>query len=316
MYFLRHSYSNFTDLSKPPGQAPVKGPAKTERDKFQILDVAEMPPLIAAWADALSQVDKSVSPFTIDPANRRYVFPEPALLVNTTPDRQRKFLHHWTLLRDGFTYMLSQWEHSQLLSAQEWRDVLEGHMMKRGHPDSKAYRRSKQLEDRIRPALQACNITSVEGFPVPPESLPKFSLAHARQIVWQVAETNFRFEFCALDRCASMKDRLEDVKACFAGRMLIGAPLEMSKCGFAVEKIEQRHRYFVRAATLMLDWNTQSPRPPVITRGFLEHSNWCASQMQGLETAVCRYYTQAFWEYFGHAAVVPLRLDHNIEGEI
>ncbi|KAJ6619653.1 hypothetical protein B0H10DRAFT_1946699 [Mycena sp. CBHHK59/15] len=302
--------------SKPPGQAPVKGPANTERDKFQILDVAEMPPSIAAWADALSQVDKSVSPFTIDPADRRYVFPEPALLVNTTPDRQRKFLHHWTLLRDGFTYMLSQREHSQLLSAQEWRDVLEGHMTKRGHPDSKTYRRSKQLEDRIRPALQACNITNVEGFPVPPESLPEFSLAHAREIVWQVAEINFRFEFCALDRRASMKDRLEDVKACFAGRMLIGAPLEMSKRGFAAEKIEQRHRYFVRAATLMLDWNTQSPRPPVITRGFLEHSNWCASQMQSLETAVCRYYTQAFWEYFGRAAVVPLCLDHNIEGEI
>ncbi|KAJ6576260.1 hypothetical protein B0H10DRAFT_1963576 [Mycena sp. CBHHK59/15] len=121
------------------GKHRVKGPAKTERDKFQILDVAEMPPSIAAWADALSQVDKSVSPFTIDPADRRYVFPEPALLVNTTPDRQRKFLHHWTLLRDGFTYMLSQREHSQLLSAQEWRDVLEGHMTKRGHPDSKTY---------------------------------------------------------------------------------------------------------------------------------------------------------------------------------
>ncbi|KAJ7121071.1 hypothetical protein C8R44DRAFT_787309 [Mycena epipterygia] len=65
----------------------------------------------------------------------------------------------------------------------------------------------------------------------------------------------------------------------------------------------------------MLDWNTKSPRPPIITHGFLEHSNWYPFQMQGLETAVCQYYTQAFWEHFGRAAVIPLRLDHNVEKE-
>jgi hypothetical protein len=116
-----------------------------------------------------------------------------------------------------------------------------------------------------------------------------------------------------------MKDRVDDIKACFAGHMLIGAPLEMSKRGFAAEKIEQRHRSFVKAATLMLDWNTRSPRPSVITRGFLQLSNWTLSQMQGLETAVCGYYTQAFWEHFGRAAVIPLRLQHDLqkeEGEI
>ncbi|KAJ7746140.1 hypothetical protein DFH07DRAFT_748528 [Mycena maculata] len=325
MYVLHKLYLNFTDPSKPPGKAQVKGPAttelpakgptKTDWDKFQYLNIPEMPPSIAPWADALAQVNKSVAPFTSDPADRQYVFPEPALLVNTMHEPQHKFLHHWTLLRDGFAYILSQPEHSQLLSTQEWRDILEGHMTKRGHPDSKTYRRSAQLEDRKHPALQACNITSAEGFPVPPQSLPEFSVAQTRQIVWEVGETNFQFEFCALDRRASMKHRLDDIKTCFAGRMLIGAPLEMSKDGFALEKIEQRHRYFVWAATLMLDWNTKSPRPHLITRGFVEHSNWTPSQMEGLETVVCQYYMQAFWEHFGRAAVIPLRLDNDVEKE-
>ncbi|KAF7347018.1 CxC2 domain-containing protein [Mycena venus] len=285
------------------GKAPAKGPAKTQWDKFSALAVAEMPPSIVAWADALVQVDQSVTPFTSDPADKQYVLPEPAILVNTTPERRRKFLHHWTLLRDSFIYMLSQPQHVQLLSAQEWRDILEGHLTKRGHPSSRTYRRSAQLEDRLRPALEASNVSSVEGFPVPLEFLPEFSVERTREIVWQVAEASFRFEFSSLDRRASKKHRLDEVKACFAGHMLI-APLEMSKCGWAATAIEERHRYVVRAANLMLDWTTKSLRPNIIHR-VAEHLLWTPSAMQELETAVCCYYTQAFWEYFGRAAVVP-----------
>ncbi|KAJ7744800.1 hypothetical protein DFH07DRAFT_963644 [Mycena maculata] len=299
--------------SSSPRKAQARGPAKTERDKFKSLDILEMPPSITSWAHALAWVDKAVTPFTENPADRRYIFPEPALLVNTTPEWQCKFLHHWMLLCDGFTYMLSQPLKSQLLHAQEWRDILEGRMTKRGHPESKTGRQSALLEDRIQPALDACNLTSLEGFPVPPESLPEFSLAQTREIVWQVAETSFRFEFCGLDRRASQKSRVDEVLGCFSGRMLIGTPLEFSQRGFAAEKIDQHHRYFMRAATLMLDWNTRSPRPPLITRGFLKRPNWNTTQMEGLEAAVCQYYTQAFWEYFGRAAVVPLRLDHDVE---
>ncbi|KAJ7222672.1 hypothetical protein B0H12DRAFT_1078253 [Mycena haematopus] len=300
-------------ISTGPRKAQGKGPAKIEHDKFKRLDIPEMPPSIASWANALAQVDRAVSPFTDDPTDRRYVFPEPALFVNSSPERRRKFLHHWMLLRDGFSYMLSQPDKCQLLHAQEWRDILEGHMTKHGNPQSKTGRRSALLEDRIRLALEACQITSLEGFPVPLESLPEFSLAQTHEIVWQAAETSFRFEFCALDLRASQKSRVEDVKCCFAGRMLIRTPLEFSQRGFAAEAIEQRLKYFVRAATLMLDWDTRSPRPSLIGRGFLEHQNWTTTQMEGLEAVVCQYYTQAFWEYFRRAAVVPLRLDHKLE---
>ncbi|KAJ6548317.1 hypothetical protein B0H10DRAFT_2243056 [Mycena sp. CBHHK59/15] len=250
-------------------------------------------PSIAAWSDALANVDRSVSPFTSDPAARRYVLPEPALLVNTTPERRRKFLHHWTLLSDGFMYILSQPPHAQLLAAQEWRDVLEGLLTKRSHPDSKTFRRSAQLEDRIRPALVASGVESIEGFPVPLESLPEFSLERMREIVWE--------------------ERLDDVKTCFAGHMLIGVPLEMSKRGLAATTITERGRYLVRITNLMLDWTTQSPRPDPISRGVAQRANWNSSEMERLEVAVCRYYTEAFWEYFGRAAIVPMRLDHDLE---
>jgi hypothetical protein len=187
-------------------------------------------------------------------------------------------------------------------------------MTKRGHPDSREYRHSSQLESRILPALQASNISSVEGFPVPVESLPEFSIEQTREIVWQVAETSFRFEFAALDRRASKKDCLDAVKDCFAGHMLMGVPLEMSKRGWAATAMEERHHYVAWTANLMLEWTTTSPRPNIIRR-IADHWQWSPADMQALETAVCRYYTQSFWEYFGRAAVVPLRLDHNLEKE-
>jgi hypothetical protein len=162
--------------------------------------------------------------------------------------------------------------------------------------------------------LQACNISSLEGFPVPDNSLPEFSVEQTREIIWQVAETSFCFEFAALDRRASKMARLGAVKDCFPGHMLMGVPLEMSKRGWAATAIEERHRYVARTANLMLDWTSSSPRPNLI-RHVTDHFKWSPSDMQALETAVCRYYTQCFWEYFGCAAIVPLCLDHNVEKE-
>ncbi|KAJ7111275.1 hypothetical protein C8R44DRAFT_883097 [Mycena epipterygia] len=305
--------------AKPLAKAPAKAPAvpnpivKSERDKFITLAVVEMPPSIVSMADALAKVDRSVDPYTSDGADKRYVLPEPALLVNSSPDRRRKFLHHWNLLADGFLYMLTQ-HHPQLLSAQEWRDVLEGLVTQRGVVGSRTQRRSSKLEDRIRPALEASNVTTIEGFPVPSELLPHFSLEQTREIVWRVVETSFRFEFCALDRRASGKNRLDEVWACFAGHMLVGAPLEMSKQGWAARTLEERHRYVRRTAWLMVDWTTKSRRPDIIHH-VRDHHKWSPTDMEYLEAAVCRYYTQSFWEYFGHAAVLPMRLEHELEKE-
>jgi hypothetical protein len=277
------------------------------RDKFTALAVPEMPPSIVAWADALAKVDQSVTPYTSNPLDRRYVLPEPALLLNTTPERRRMFLHHWKLLSDGFVYVLSQPGHAQLLTAQEWRDVLEGQFTKRGGVSTRVYRWSEGLEERLRPALEASNVSSLEGFPVPVDELPQFTLEETQEIVWRVAETNFRFEFMSLDGRASGRNRWDEVRGCFAGGMLLEVPLEMASQGWAAAAIETRHKYVMRTATLMLDWTTKSPLPRIIRRVAVQVP-WSPTQMEELEIAVCEYYTQSFWEYFGRAAVVPLRL--------
>ncbi|KAJ7128578.1 hypothetical protein C8R44DRAFT_732908 [Mycena epipterygia] len=304
---------------KPYSPAPAKSSksspsiAKHERDKFLPVEVVEMPPSIASFADALPKVDRAVVPYTTDAADKRYILPEPALLVQGTPERRHKFLHHWNLLADGFMYMLTQ-PRPQLLSAQQWRDILEGLVTERSTPGSRTQRRSSKLEDLIRPALEASNVTTIEGFPVPVQLLPDFSVEQTREIIWQVAETGFRFELCALDRRASGKRRLDEVRVCFAGHMLVRAPLVFSKQGWAAPTLQERHRYVGRTACLMLDWTTKTHHPDIIRR-VQERLPWSPEQMQSLKTAVCRYYTQAFWEYFGRAAVLPMRLEHELEKE-
>jgi hypothetical protein len=290
------------------------GPAKVDRDKFVALTVSEMPPLIDCMVTALARVDRDVIPYPVAglAVDTRYVLPEPALFANPDPQRRRRSLHHWKLLRDSFLFMLAN--RPQLLAPQQWRDVLEGHMTKRGLPDSRSHRRSKELEDVILEALEASNVKSIEGFPVPNEFLPQFSLRETREIIWDVAEMSFRFEFCALDRRASGQTRVDEVKKCFAGRMLVGPPLEMSKQGWASTSLEERHVVVGRTATLMLDWVTKS-RPPNIIRRIIDRRPWSTAEMQDLENAVCCYYTQAFWEHFGRAAVLPMRLDHDLEKE-
>lgn len=304
------------------GPAPGKsqrGSTSAGRNKFVHLSVEGMPPpAIIEWADALSQVDQSIKPLTDNAADRSYILPEPALFVNTTPERRRQLLHHWNLVGDGFYYMLGQPEHVQLLSAQQWRDVLEGRMAKRGAEGSRRNKRTGDLEELLRPALDAANVSSIEGFPVPIQNVPQFTLAQIEANVWRVAETSFRFELAALDRRAANTQRLAAVKACFAGGLLLGFPLEMAVLGWAAPTVEQRHPFVANTARLMLNWRCTSPVPDIVRRIGTSLA-WSQAQMQALERAVCQFYTQAFWEYFGRAAVIPLRLTIELdkeEGEI
>ncbi|KAJ6616815.1 hypothetical protein B0H10DRAFT_2219152 [Mycena sp. CBHHK59/15] len=278
------------DLPKGLSPKAQKPTTKAARDKFTVLTVPGMLLCAASMADALARVDRSVTPYSSDGVDRRYVFPEPALLINSSEDRCRKFLHHWSLLADGFIYGLTQ------------------------NQPHRSGGTSSSLEDRIRPALDASNVASIEGFPVPLQDLPHFSLEQTREIVWQVAETGFRFEFCALDRRASGQDHFDQARACFAGHMLVGVPLTMSKQGWAAATLEERHRYVGRTACLMLNWTTKSARPDII-RHIKVYSEWSPTDMECLETAVCQYYMQAFWEYFGRATVLPMRLEHELEKE-
>ncbi|KAJ7184028.1 hypothetical protein B0H12DRAFT_1083260 [Mycena haematopus] len=278
------------------GGAPGQHQASASRDKFKPFDVEEMPTYIKAWADALQRVDQTNTSSSAA-EDKHYVFPEPALVASPQlAVRRTMFLHHWRLVKDAMTFRVS--EGGDLLSSQEWRDILEGRTERQGHRNKRTAN-SRSLNDIIGPSLRAVGIDALHGFPPAAHTIPIYNQYHAKQIIWEIAEDE-------IDRAL--------VKMCFSGGSnLFNVPLQWGKQGIASEDIKERHKYYVRMARLMSDWRVLTPRPKAVDSSEARRDNiWTEQEMMDLEWGVARFYTQSFFELFGRAAVLPMRLEHDL----
>lgn len=276
------------------------------RDKFDVFNGPEMPPPIPAWAAALRRVDRRAE---IDPGQHErfaYIFPEPALLISSPDDSKRQLsLHHYTMLYDALLYRLGNPSSSRRpLSSQQWRDVLYGKVHTQGR--GKAAGRSSIIEEVLGPALQACGMSGYHDFPADPSTIPHITVNRAREILWELAESSFRFELLALDRRASGVSRPEMCRECFAGGMLMGMPIGLSKQGLAAESPSNKHPFISRIARLMKDW----PHAPASITESWRRGEWTDETRRELEAAVATYYTQTFYDYFHRAPIIPMRLVH------
>ncbi|KAJ7019189.1 hypothetical protein C8F04DRAFT_1276569 [Mycena alexandri] len=297
-------------------QKEAKGPnenAKPARDKFLPLDRPEMPTTITPWATALGEIDRSCPPWCGSDKLQLYVMPEPALLASPEEAPRRHLLyHHYRLLRDALMFRLADREQRHpLLTTQQWRDTLQGKVTKQGKTGTRAQQRSANLEDLLRPAFNACGIDALTEFPVRAEAIPPLNVNSTKELLWELAEINFRYEFLALDARASRLNRPDECRRCFAGPGLIGMDIRESQRGLAALEAMERLPYLLCMAGLMRDWSVPCKRPKEIdnARG---HTEWSSSSIRHLEKKVATYYTQSFYELFGRAAVVPMRLQHTI----
>lgn len=289
------------------------------RDKFAPLVRDEMPPSIWVWENALNAVDRTIIAHRALRGSDRYVLPEPALVVSSdNVARRQLLLHNLNLMMDALIYRLGdpQSPH-QLFSAQQWRDVLVGNaaapqrvVHRKDRTQTKASADSMVLHDLLAPAFRACGLTEYPDLSVPSGTSPRTTIHRAQEMLWQLAETNFRFEFLALDHRASQLNRPDQCRECFAGGMLMGMPLGLAKEGLASMSPVTRHPFYLRIAILMCDWDP-CPRSAVIARAS-EPREWSKTEMLQLEEAVAAHYTQTFYELFGRAAVIPSRLVHEI----
>ncbi|KAJ6631301.1 hypothetical protein B0H10DRAFT_2206989 [Mycena sp. CBHHK59/15] len=176
-------------------------------------------------------------------------------------------------------------------NAKQWQDVLQGKVVKQGKMGTRVQVRSAGLEELLLPAFQACGIDILTEFPVPLEAVPTMCMHTVKELLWELAEINFRYEFLALDARASGLDRPDECRRCFVGEGLIG----LDYLG------------------LMCDWSVPCTRPKEIdTAKERMESEWDGSTVCQLERKVTQYYTQSFYELFGRAAVVCMRLEHEI----
>ncbi|KAJ7932872.1 hypothetical protein B0H13DRAFT_2515394 [Mycena leptocephala] len=150
--------------------------------------------------------------------------------------------HNHALLLDLYVHVGQPSRRRTVLLKDEWRDVLEVRL------DPTARRNARTAKARtigsiIGAALQQFSTDPAADFPPLRNTYPTYTVEQAREIIWDISETNFRFELMALDKRASLRTREDEVTRCFPGGMLLGIPREHAQQGVALPDVEQRHRY-------------------------------------------------------------------------
>jgi hypothetical protein len=131
------------------------------------------------------------------------------------------------------------------------------------------------------------------------------------EIVWELAELNFRFELLALDLRASTildMDRQTMVSECFSGsssKSLLVADLGTANHGLSSQSWEERALYLQALKRLMMTW--QGEVPPII---MAQKVRWTMRDIEDLEGEITKFYVASFYKHFRRAPIVPRSLSH------
>jgi hypothetical protein len=324
----RHVFPPITYVITDRNNPKKAGAPAPDRDKFTDPDSPILPRAIPSWRDALHDVKGCNVGFALPeqiPTDLGYVFPEPALFVSTQSSvRQDAYFHGWLKYRDVLLYRLSSDFNATPMPNTVWRKLLgfelDNSKGKKNVGSSMSTRASK-LRDLAIDFLQDCLKAPGVAFAEPEAEqqlhwngkvVDSPSDLEREEILWELAELNFRFELLALDSRASNKvdnDRYKLVEECFPGctlgRSLLVADLGAANHGLASTDWEERSQYLMALKRLMMTW--QGDIPSII---LVEKYRWKEQDIRDLENAITSVYTQSFYRYFRRAAIVPRRLSH------
>jgi hypothetical protein len=313
----------FTDGNKPK----KLGAPAPDRDKFTDPHSPILPPAIPTWREALRNVKDSNLEFALQeqiPTDLGYVFPEPALFVSTQSSiRQDVYFRGWLKYRDVLLYRLSSDFNAAPMPNTVWRKLLafelDNNQDKKDVGTSKSTRAAKQrdlVNDFLQDCLKAPGVVFAESevgqLSWNGKVVENLSNLEREEILWELAELNFRFELLALDSRASSKvdnDRYKLVGQCFpgcaSGISLLVADLGAANHGLASTNWEERSQYLMALKRLMMTW--RGDIPSII---LVEKYKWKEQDIRDLEDAITSFYTQSFYCFFRRAAIVPRRLSH------
>ncbi|KAJ7464944.1 hypothetical protein B0H11DRAFT_2050317 [Mycena galericulata] len=298
------------------------------RDKFKPVDSPYMPDYIPAWKKALASVNTHRPIHSRSPEDRKYMFPDIALFCTAaSDDRKARYFTMWTYLRDALIYRVfgptaASHPSAVPLSSQDWRDLLNGGILKldaepqavskRGKPKV-TKNRSKLLSlDRILgPCLDHAGVSlDLSSQPID-MALP--TTDHARAQLWEISELNFRLEFIALDRRLHItrlnirESREQLIYSCFpgwstAGFSLFDCDLVYAKRGMAAPDWKEKLTFLLRLNTVMASWVDYHALHISIPAQHDEVG------VLDFEYRLARFYCQSFFEAFGRPPTLPMAL--------
>jgi hypothetical protein len=299
--------------SKPQ---PLRPNQSAGRDKFSPLDSPLAPFSIRAWAEALQAVDRHL----VFHQSAHYAFPDPGLFVTPTNDKKKaKLIETWVRVRPAWIVRIV---HEGLsMSSQEWRDLLSMDLSDlSGNGDSKAMKRREKIRDKFTPTSSdpGVRFRSTVGEPFVwqgrgyiPGVLPVTGVVC--QILWELYELNFTYEFISLDRRACenldvmdserLLERESSISKCFTINTFKSAPLPNHNRGLAADDLRNRLPHLQEVVRVMMAWKGTKP-----TAFYCADLPFDDHHAKELEDIVAKYYCQQFYNYFGRAAQVPHRL--------
>ncbi|TFK59406.1 hypothetical protein BDN72DRAFT_905871 [Pluteus cervinus] len=303
------------------------------RNKFTDPSSPLLPPALPIWLSALQNINQYNLPSfhsSNDALDLSYVFPEPASLVAVTNvGRRTSMFKTWLRFRPAFFYRLTNDNSNATpMPARVWKEFLTVNFLESNPNSNKkstdtpvASRSAKTLayaQDFYQSLLNedgVCVTSSSRPFlPSTWRGKPFDNLVNSdfQEILWEINELSFRFEFMALDsRLSSDADKPfhhVDVDECFptaeSGSLLV-VDVTKANSGIASAILDQRSRAFLAIRTVMQKWEGR-PLPPLIAS---THAiAW--DNIDSLEREIAIFYTQTFFNHFHRAPIIPRWLPH------
>ncbi|KAL0571477.1 hypothetical protein V5O48_010491, partial [Marasmius crinis-equi] len=145
-----------------------------------------------------------------------------------------------------------------------------------------------------------------------------------KEIIWELFELNFRFEFHALARKflghtqdfsagvgeASSFD--DEVNGCFFKTKGLGNPSDAdvhgASAGLATAALEHRKKYIMRFASVLAKW-PKSEEGVAKLAGRSKTKKFSDVELLKLKQWAATFYCQTFFSNFGRTPIIPHRLD-------
>ncbi|KAF8054923.1 hypothetical protein FPV67DRAFT_1437660 [Lyophyllum atratum] len=323
--------------SNPPYVNRINSQQGGGRNKFTEPFSPFLPPAIEAWRDALEVVD--VDPANIcyptTPADAGYVLPEPGLFIGvTSEDRRTRYIHNWLRNRAAFLFRLvAPNANAGPISVSLWRTLLnfgaaldDRNRENAAHHETLARKRHDEIISILGNALAETGVEVNSSTVVPTWKREKLlttdplPLRMVHEILWELYDLNFRYEFVALDcristlvntplqdRRDILQDRRDLIRACFPLKhSTLDEHVSRDAEGLAAVHLSGRAPYLLAMVKVMKSWVGCPPSlkdlPEKPSTGYREF------EIAEVERVVTRFYTQSFFNYFARAPIVPHRL--------
>ncbi|KAK1224749.1 hypothetical protein PQX77_012333 [Marasmius sp. AFHP31] len=317
--------------NKAKGKAKAPPTPQPERDKFSEIRGPYSPEIPDVWVEALALIDKSRRPTKEQVVNGGYAFPDPGMILYPPPEKMQRLLRNWLRMHPvlRIRHSMEPCMASSAWSPKQWRVLL-------GTTDDHASKEGSHMAIQraaIRDLLGQC--LDFYGLAIEDSNSEFFTWDGTRfstdqlsdpclvkQIVWELYELNFRFEFQALDRkcqgtmyitygVGEASSFNPEIQACSADPILNPSQVSVDKANRGLAAAELRHRgsYFRQMCQIMKNWGPGGAAAESFLAGKEKLKHYTDDELVAMEQWATKFYCQTFYEKFGRPPILPHRLD-------